>query len=81
MSTVQSTQQPRPMTKITIPIPKDRLAQLQTMAAQLRVTPEELVQASITELLDHSEEAFEQTVDYLLNKNRELYQRLAQCDI
>lgn len=38
---------------------------------------EELVRVSIEELLSRPDEAFERAVEYVLEKNAELYQRLA----
>jgi len=65
------------MTTITISLPDDRLEQLKEIAARLRVAPEELVQASIEELLTRPDKEFRQALKYVLNKNAELYRRLA----
>ena len=65
------------MTTLTITLPEDLLQQLKERAAQLRVTPEELVRASIEELLTHPEEEFQRALSYVLNKNTDLYRRLA----
>jgi hypothetical protein len=65
------------MTAITIALPDDRLLQLKEMATRFGVMPEELVRVSIEALLTRPEEAFEQAVDYVLEKNAELYRRLA----
>jgi metal-responsive CopG/Arc/MetJ family transcriptional regulator len=65
------------MTRITITLPDDRLLELQAFAARLNVSPEELVRVSIEELLSRPDEAFERAVEYVLEKNAELYQRLA----
>ena len=65
------------MTTITIALPDDRLLKLKEMATRFGVVPEELVRVSIEELLTRPEEAFERAVDYVLEKNAELYQRLA----
>ena len=65
------------MNTITVTIPDDRLAKLQEVAARFKITPEELVRASIDDLLTRPEEAFQQVADYVLNKNLELYGRLA----
>ena len=65
------------MTTITIALPDDRLLKLKEMATRFGVSPEELVSVSIEELLTHPEEAFERAKDYVLNKNAELYRRLA----
>jgi hypothetical protein len=65
------------MHTITLTLPDDRLLKLREIAQRLGVAPEELVRASVEELLDRPEEAFERVVDYILKKNVELYQRLA----
>lgn len=39
--------------------------------------PEELIQISIDELINHPEEAVVAAMEYVLNKNAELYRRLA----
>jgi predicted transcriptional regulator len=65
------------MTSISVTLSNDRLLKLQEIAARLGVTPEELVRVSIEELLARPDDAFQQAADYVLNKNAELYQRLA----
>ncbi len=55
------------MTIITISLPNDRL----------QVAPEELVRVSIEELLARPDEEFRKALEYVLNKNAELYRRLA----
>ena len=65
------------MTTITIAIPDDRLSRLKEIAARFSVTPEDLVRVSIEELLSRPEESFREAVDYVLQKNAELYRRLA----
>ena len=65
------------MDTITITLPDDRLLKLKERASHFNISPEELVQASIEELLTRPDEAFQDAVDYILKKNAELYQRLA----
>ena len=65
------------MTTLTISLSEDRLQQLKERAAQLRVAPEDLVRASIEEFLTRPAEEFERALTYVLNKNTELYRRLA----
>jgi len=50
--------------------------QAQKMASGLGTTPEELVRASVEDLLGRPKE-FQEAVDYVLKKNEELYRRLA----
>ncbi len=65
------------MSTITIPLPDDRLDELKQRAAELKVSPEELVRASVQELLTRPDQAFERAAEYILKKNQELYRRLA----
>jgi hypothetical protein len=41
------------------------------------VRPEDLVRISVEELLAKPDEAFKKATDYVLKKNRDLYDRLA----
>jgi hypothetical protein len=50
---------------------------LKEIAAQFGITVEELVQLSVEDLLAQPEATFRRAKDYVLNKNRDLYQRLA----
>lgn len=65
------------MTTITVPLPDECLEKLKQAAARLGISPEELVRASIEGLLGGPDEAFQRAADYLLEKNAELYRRLA----
>lgn len=65
------------MTTITIALSDDRLQKLQQIATLFQVAPEELVRVSVEELLSRPEEEFRKTLEYVLKKNTELYQRLA----
>jgi hypothetical protein len=66
------------MTTLTIELPEERMRELVERAAQLRVSPESLVVASIEQLLRATpSEDLKQAVDHVLRKNAELYRRLA----
>ena len=65
------------MTSITIPLSEDRLAKLREIAGRLNITPEDLARVGIEELLTRPDEAFKQAAKYVLEKNSELYRRLA----
>jgi hypothetical protein len=65
------------MTNITFSISDERFAKLKEVASRLKLTPEELVQASIDDLLTQPEEDFVRAMDYVIKKNTELYRRLA----
>ncbi len=65
------------MSDIIINLPAERLARLRAMASAYGITAEELVRASIDQLIGGPEEEFKKAADYVLKKNEELYQRLA----
>lgn len=65
------------MDAITIPLSSDDLAKLQELADHHGVTAEELARVSIEELLMRPEEEFQLAVDYVIDKNAELYRRLS----
>lgn len=54
-----------------------QVEQLRARAKSLGIAPEELARAAIADLLASSDEDFEQAVEHILTKNRELYERLA----
>jgi hypothetical protein len=62
---------------ITIILPDEHFAKLRETATHLKVSPEELVQASVEDLLTRPEEAFRRAGGYVLEKNADLYRRLA----
>jgi hypothetical protein len=65
------------MSELTITLPEVSYNKLNEEAARLGLSPEELVRASIEEWLAQPDEAFEEIIDYILEKNAELYKRLA----
>ena len=65
------------MNAITIPLSNDDLAKLQKMAERHGITPEALARVSIEELLARPEEEFQRVVEFVLEKNADLYRRLA----
>lgn len=62
---------------IKINLSDEQAATLTEMAERLNVSPEVLARAGIEELLTASEERFERLVERVLDKNAELYRRLA----
>ena len=66
------------MGTITIMLPDERLSKLEDRAADLGISIEELVRLSVDELLAKPDDAFEQAISQVLEKNRDLYVRLAQ---
>ncbi|MGZ8453661.1 MAG: DNA-binding protein [Candidatus Binatia bacterium] len=65
------------MSSITVTVSDDRLAKLKEIAGRFSISPEDLVRVSIDELLARPDETFEKAAEYVLNKNSELYRRLA----
>ncbi|OQW92450.1 MAG: DNA-binding protein [Beggiatoa sp. IS2] len=65
------------MAVVAIHLADDRLKQLQETARTFGLEPEELLRISVEELLAQPERTFQGTVNYVLKKNAELYQRLA----
>ena len=65
------------MTVISIPLSDERLAQLQAWATQAGLTPEEFLRRRVEQLLDRPDDQFRQAANYVLEKNAELYRRLA----
>ena len=65
------------MSTLTITLSDDRFAKLREIAERFNLKPEDLARVSIEELLTRHEDSFQETADYILNKNAELYRRLA----
>lgn len=65
------------MNTITITLPDERLLKLKEMADSFGVTSEELIHLSIEDLLTRPDRAFEEATRKVLEKNAELYRRLA----
>ena len=65
------------MSVVTIPLTETQWKKLQEKARRLRVTPEVLLMATLEDLLTRPEEDFQRTVEYVVQKNTELYRRLA----
>ena len=66
------------MSSITIALPDDLMQKLQKMAERHQVAPEELVRATVEDLVSAPTESFEEALEYVLAKNEELYKRLAR---
>jgi hypothetical protein len=65
------------MTTITSPLSEQQLERLKEMAEQVGVSPEELARASLEDWLNRPREDFHEAARYVLQKNAELYRRLA----
>jgi hypothetical protein len=65
------------MSTLVISLPEDRLRKLEDIAQQFGIAPEELVRASIEELIARPADDFRRALDHVIDKNAELYRRLA----
>lgn len=65
------------MQRIEIQLPEQMAVKLLEAAQKLGVTVEALLQASVEEKLARLDEDFLAATSYILEKNKELYQRLA----
>jgi predicted transcriptional regulator len=65
------------MSTITISLPEERLRRLQELAARLGVSPEDLARVGVEEMLADSDGKFDEAARHVLEKNAELYRRLA----
>ncbi|NUM52608.1 MAG: DNA-binding protein [Candidatus Hydrogenedentes bacterium] len=65
------------MTELTVTLTDEFADRLRARSAELGVTPETLVTASVEDLLDRPSDEFRELMDYLMAKNIELYKRLA----
>ena len=64
---------------MTIPVQltAEQERMLQEAANRLNISPESLASAAVRDLLSHGSTEFQQAADRVLDKNRELYRRLA----
>lgn len=65
------------MTTLTVTLPDTQLSELKEAAKKLGVSVEDLIRVSIDELLSKPDTEFDDAVSYVLQKNAELYRRLA----
>lgn len=65
------------MSTLTISLSEERLQQLETLARRYGLDAEALVRASIEDLITRPEADFQRAVRLVLDKNADLYRRLA----
>ena len=65
------------MKRLEIQLPEQTASKLQQVAERLSVSPEQLLLLSIEEKLAQLDEEFRSSADYVLEKNADLYRRLA----
>ena len=63
--------------RLSVELTPKQEQQLAAIAARLNVAPEVLAAAALRDLLDRREDEFEAAAVRVLEKNRELYRRLA----
>ncbi len=63
--------------KISVEVPDAQGKQLQEVADRLKVKAEQLLSAALSDLLANAEADFERAATRVVEKNRELYKRLA----
>ncbi len=64
------------MAEIRIPLADDQMAQLREVAERYGIAPEEIARLSLEDLLSRSDESIQAQIDHVIEKNKELYQRL-----
>lgn len=65
------------MVTITVTLSEDRLQKLQNLARQFNIPAEELLRVSFEEFIARPQEDFQKALEYVLEKNKEIYKRLA----
>jgi hypothetical protein len=65
------------MSTITIHLGEEKLKQLQSKAQELNISVEELLEKVLSDLVESPRADFNKVMRYVLDKNRELYKRLA----
>ena len=65
------------MSVVTIPLTEEQFVKLQEKARRLQISPEMLLAAIVEDLISHPDEEFLRVMKYVLQKNSELYRRLA----
>lgn len=65
------------MTTISITLSDERLEQLRKWAERRGLSPEEFLRRRVEQFLEPPDEQFRQAAAYVLQKNAELYRRLA----
>ena len=63
--------------KITIDLNEEQEEQLRKVAGSLGIDPAELAKATLADQLSQPAEDFQKSAEYVLKKNRVLYQRLS----
>jgi predicted transcriptional regulator len=62
---------------ISLQLDEEQSRRLEEVACELKVDARELAKAAINDLVSRPTEDFDRVLQYVLDKNRELYRRLA----
>jgi antitoxin FitA len=65
------------MSTITITLPEEKVNKIREIAKNMNIQPEDLVKMGIEDLISIPEAEIRKAMSYVLNKNMELYVRLA----
>lgn len=65
------------MSTLELHLPEPTAEKLRLAAERLRMSPEDLLIVSLEEKLTQLDSQFQLAAEYVLDKNRELYERLA----
>ena len=65
------------MSALTLNIEEEKIKNLKATALRVGITPEDLVKASLEDFLSRPSDDFKESLQYLLDKNKELYERLS----
>lgn len=65
------------MAEIRIPLADEQMAQLREVAERYGIAPEEIARLSLEDLLSRSDESIQAQIEHVIEKNKDLYQRLA----
>lgn len=65
------------MTALLVPLSEEHFEQLKRFADQAGVSPEDWARTNLEQCLSRQREAFLDAARYVLDKNEELYRRLA----
>lgn len=65
------------MSNITIQLPDERMQQLEKLAYEANLPPEDLLRARVEEWLKEPSQDFLKAARFVLKKNEDLYRRMA----
>lgn len=66
------------MVKITVELTNESLQNLEKLALKLGISIEDLARIRVEDILNKPDEEFQKIAKYVLEKNAELYKRLAK---